>query len=143
MDNITHRIAESIRANDFSTYQRERYPAIQEGEFVRFTDEDFRGIDFDQFVMGFFVFQNCNLDDAKHIYGQPIYFTDSSVRNVDFRGVKAIIEAKDCDFRGVKYDEETQFVYGSGKLAARSRFINCKLDDETRDFLSQQGVEIN
>ena len=143
MDNITHRIAESIRANDFSAYQRERYPAIQEGEFVRFTDEDFRGIDFDQFVMGFFVFQNCNLDDAKHIYGQPIYFTNSSVRNVDFRGVKAIIEAKDCDFRGMKYDEKTQFVYGSGKLAARSRFINCKLDDETRDFLSQQGVEIN
>ena len=143
MDNITHRIAESIRANDFSTYQRERYPAIQEGEFVRFTDEDFRGIDFDQFVMGFFVFQNCNLDDAKHIYGQPIYFINSSVRNVDFRGVKAIIEAKDCDFRGIKYDEETQFVYDSGKLAARSRFINCKLDDETRVFLSQQGVEIN
>ena len=143
MDNITHRIAESIRANDLPAYQRERYPAIQEGETVRFTDEDFPGIDFDQFVMGFFVFQNCNLDDAKHIYGQPIYFTDSSVRNVDFRGVKAIIEAKDCDFRGMKYDKETQFVYGSSKLAARSRFINCKLDDETRDFLSQQGVEFN
>ena len=143
MDNITHRIAESIRANDFSAYQRERYPAIQEGEFVRFTDEDFRSVDFGQFVMGFFGFENCNLDDAKHIYGQPIYFTNSSVRNVDFRGVKAIIEAKDCDFRGMKYDEETQFVYGSGKLAARSRFINCKLDNKTRDFLSQQGVEIN
>ena len=143
MDNITHRIAESIRANDFSAYQRERYPAIQEGEFVRFTDEDFRSVDFGQFVMGFFGFENCNLDDAKHIYGQPIYFTNSSVRNVDFRGVKAIIEAKDCDFRGMKYDEETQFIYGSGKLATRSRFINCKLDDETRDFLSQQGVEIN
>jgi len=120
MDNITHRIAESIRANDLPAYQRERYPAIQEGETVRFTDEDFHGIDFDQFVMGFFVFQNCNLDDAKHIYGQ-----------------------EDCDFRGMKYDRETQFVYGSGKLAARSRFINCKLDDETRDFLSQQGVEIS
>ena len=143
MDNITHRIAESIRANDFSAYQHERYPAIQEGEFVRFTDEDFRSVDFGQFVMGFFVFENCNLDNAKHIYGQPIYFTNSSVRDVDFRGVKAIIEAKDCDFRGMKYDEETQFVYGSGKLAARSRFINCKLDDETRDFLSQQGVEIS
>jgi len=143
MDNITHRIAESIRANDLPTYQRERYPAIQEGEFVRFKNEDFHGVDFDQFVMGFFVFQNCNLDNAKHIYGQPIYFINSSVRNVDFRGVKAIIEAKDCDFRGIKYDEETQFVYGSGKLAARSRFINCKLDDKTRDFLSQQGVEIN
>ncbi len=143
MDNITHRIAESIRANDFSAYQHERYPAIQEGEFVRFTDEDFRSVDFGQFVMGFFVFENCNLDDAKHIYGQPIYFINSSVRNVNFRGVKAIIEAEDCDFRGMKYDEETQFVYGSGRLAARSRFINCKLDNETRDFLSQQGVEIN
>ena len=143
MDNITHRIAESIRANDLPAYQRERYPAIQEGEFVRFTDEDFSGVDFDQFAMGFFVFQNCNLDNAKHIYGQPIYFTNSSVRNVDFCGAKAIIEAEDCDFRGIKYDEETQFVYDSGKLAARSRFINCKLDDETRDFLSQQGVEIN
>ena len=143
MDNITRRIAESIRANDFSAYQHEHYPAIQEGEFVRFTDEDFSGVDFDQFVMGFFVFQNCNLDDAKHIYGQPIYFTNSSVRNVDFCGAKLIIEAKDCDFRGMKYDEETQFVYGSGKLAARSRFVNCKLDDETRDFLSQQGVEIS
>ena len=143
MDNITHRIAESIRANDFSAYQRERYPAIQEGEFVRFTDEDFSGVDFDQFAMGFFEFENCNLDNAKHIYGQPIYFTNSSVRNVDFRGAKATIEAEDCDFRGIKYDEETQFVYDSGKLAARSRFINCKLDDKTRDFLSQQGVEIN
>ena len=143
MDNITRRIAESIRTNDLPAYQRERYPAIQEGEFVRFTDEDFHGVDFGQFVMGFFVFENCNLDGAKHIYGQPIYFTDSSVRNVDFRGVKAIIEAKDCDFRGMKYDKETQFIYGSGKLAARSRFINCKLDDETRDFLSKQGVEIN
>ena len=143
MDNITHRIAESIRANDLPAYQRERYPAIQEGEFVRFTDEDFHGVDFDQFVMGFFVFENCNLNDAKHIYGQPIYFINSSVRNVDFRGVKAIIEAEDCDFRGMKYDEETQFVYSSGKLAARSRFINCKLDNETRDFLSQQGVEIS
>lgn len=143
MSHITHRITAAIRANDFSAYQRERYPAIQEGEFVRFTDEDFHGVDFGQFVMGFFVFENCNLDNAKHIYGQPIYFTDSSVRNVDFRGVKAIIEAKDCDFRGIKYDEETQFVYGSGKLAARSRFINCKLDDKTRDFLRQQGAEIN
>ena len=143
MDSITHRIAESIRANDLPAYQRERYPAIQEGELVRFTDEDFSGVDFDQFAMGFFEFENCSLDNAKHIYGQPLYFTNSSVRTVDFRGAKAIIEAEDCDFRGIKYDEETQFVYDSGKLAARSRFINCKLDNKTRDFLSQQGVEIN
>ena len=143
MNPITHRIAAAIRANDLPAYQRERYPVIPDGEIVQFVDEDFSDVDFDQFVMGFFVFEDCNLDNAKHIYGQPIYFTNSSVRNVDFCGVKAIIEAKDCDFRGMKYDEETQFVYGSGELAARSRFMNCRLDDEAREFLTRQGVEIS
>ena len=140
--NITRYLAAALRANDLPAYQRERYPAIQEGEFVRFVNEDFSSVDFDQFVMGFFVFENCNLDGAKHIYGQPIYFTNSSVRNVDFCGVKAIIKAKDCDFRGMKYDKETQFVYGSSELAVRSRFMNCRLDEEARGFLIRQGVEI-
>ena len=138
----TTKIAAAIRANDLSAYQHERYPAIQEGELVRFVNEDFSGVDFGQFVMGFVMFENCNLDGAKHIYGQPIYFTNSSVRNVDFRGVKAIIEAEGCDFRGMKYDEETQFVYGNGTSAARSRFVNCRLDDEAREFLMRQGVVI-
>ena len=142
MNTITHRIAAAIRANDLPAYQRERYPVIPDGEIVQFVDEDFSDVDFDQFVMGFFMFENCNLNGTKHIYVQPIYFTDSSVRNVDFCGVKAIIEVKDCDFRGIKYDEETQFVYGSGELAARSRFVNCQLDDEVREFLMRQGVEI-
>ena len=139
----TNKIAVAIRANDLPAYQRERYPVIQEGEIVQFVDENFSGVDFDQFVMGFFAFENCNLDNAKHIYGQPIYFTNSSVRNVDVRGVKAIIEAEGCDFRGMKYDEETQFVYGSGELAVRSRFMNCRLDDEAREFLMRQGVDIS
>ena len=142
MNTITHRIAAAIRANDLPAYQRERYSAIPDGEIVRFVDEDFSDVDFDQFVMGFFAFENCNLDGAKHIYGQPIYFTNSSVRNVDFRGVKVIIEAKDCDFRGMKYDKGTQFVYGSGELAARSRFVSCRFDEEARGFLMRQGVEI-
>lgn len=138
----TNKITAAIRANDLPAYQRERYPIIPDGEIVRFVDEDFSGVDFGQFVMGFFVFQNCNLDGAKHIYGQPIYFKDSSVRNVDFCGVKTIIEAKHCDFRGMKYDDETEFVYGSGKLAVRSRFVDCQFDDEAREFLARQGVEI-
>ena len=141
--NITRYLAAAIRANDLPAYQCERYPAIQEGEVVRFIDENFSGVDFEQFVMGFFVFENCNLNGAKHIYGQPIYFTNSSVRDVDFRGVKAIIEAEGCDFRGMKYDEETQFVYSSGELAVRSRFMNCRLDDEVREFLMRQGVDIS
>ena len=138
----TTKIAAAIRASNLPAYQRERYPAIQEGEIVRFVNEDFSGVDFGQFVMGFFMFEDCNLDNAKHIYGQPIYFTNSSVRNVDFRGVKAIIEAEGCDFRGMKYDKETQFVYGSGTSAVRSRFVNCRLDDEAREFLMRQGVVI-
>ena len=138
----TNKIAAAIRANDLPAYQRECYPVIPDGEIVQFVDEDFSDVDFDQFVMGFFMFENCNLDGTKHIYGQPIYFTNSSVRNVDFRSVKAIVEAEGCDFRGMKYDEETQFVYGSGKLAARSRFVNCQLDDEAREFLMRQGVVI-
>ena len=142
MNTTIRRIAATIRANDLPAYQRERYPAIQEGEIVRFVDENFSGVDFDQFVMGFFVFEDCNLDNAKHIYGQPIYFINSSVRNVDFRSVKAIIEAEGCDFRGMKYDNETQFVYDSGELAARSRLVNCYFDEETRGFLMRQGVEI-
>lgn len=141
--NITRYLAAAIRANDLPAYQRERYPVIPDGEIVQFVDENFSGVDFDQFVMGFFAFENCNLDGAKHIYGQPIYFTNSSVQNVDFRGVKAIIEAEGCDFRGMKYDEETQLVYGSGELAARSRFMNCRLDDEAREFLMRQGVDIS
>ena len=141
--NITRYLAVAIRANDLPAYQRERYPAIPDGEIVRFVNEDFSGVDFEQFVMGFFVFENCNLDGAKHIYGQPIYFINSSVRNVDFRSVKAIIEAEGCDFRGMKYDEETQFVYGSGELAVRSRFMNCRLDDKAQKFLMRQGVDIS
>lgn len=141
--NITRYLAAALRANDLPAYQRERYPVIPDGEIVRFVDEDFSDVDFDQFVMGFFAFENCNLDNAKHIYGQPIYFTNSSVRNVDFRGVKAIIGAEGCDFRGMKYDEETQFVYGGGELAARSRFINCRLDDKAQKFLMRQGVDIS
>lgn len=139
----TTKIAAAIRANDLPAYQRERYPAIPDGEIVQFVDENFSGVDFDQFVMGFFMFEDCNLDNAKHIYGQPIYFTNSSVRNVDFRGVKAIIEAEGCDFRGMRYDEETRFVYGSGTSAARSRFVNCQLDEGTQKFLMQQGVMIS
>jgi len=140
---FTDKIAAAIRANDFSAYQRKRYPTIQEGELVRFVNENFSDVDFGQFVMGFFAFENCNLDGAKHIYGQPIYFTNSSVRNVDFCDVKAIIEAENCDFRGMVYNEETQFVYGSGTSAVRSRFVNCQLDEAARIFLEKQGTDIS
>lgn len=49
-----HNIAAAIRAGNLPAYQRQRYPAIPDGEIVRFTSEDFSNVDFDKFAMGFF-----------------------------------------------------------------------------------------
>lgn len=140
-----HKIAAAIPRHhaiancEFVLIRSQFYPPF---DFERFTSEDFSDVDFDKFAMGFFVFDNCLLDGAQYIYGQPIYFKNSSVRDVDFRSAAAIIKAENCDFRGMKYDDETKFVYGSGKLAVRSRFVNCQLDDKAREFLLRQGVEV-
>ena len=48
-----HNIAAAIRAGNLPAYQRQRYPAIPDGEIVRFTSEDFSNVDFDKFAMGF------------------------------------------------------------------------------------------
>lgn len=45
-----HKIAAVIRAGDLSAYQREHYPAIPDGEIMRFTSEDFSNMDFDKFA---------------------------------------------------------------------------------------------
>lgn len=50
-----HNIAAAIRAGDLSAYQREHYPAIPDGEIMRFTSEDFSNVDFDKFAMWIFV----------------------------------------------------------------------------------------
>ena len=50
-----HKIAAAIRAGNLPAYQRQRYPAIQDGEIVRFTSEDFSNVDFDKFAMWIFV----------------------------------------------------------------------------------------
>lgn len=94
----THKIADAVRVDNFSAYQRERYPGIQEGEIVRFVDEDFSGVDFSQFVMGFFAFENCNLDGAKHIYGQPIYFTNRRFGMWIFAASKLLLRQRTAIF---------------------------------------------
>lgn len=134
---MTSSIAQAIRNNDFVAYQAARYPTIQDGEELRFVGEDFSGVDFLRFTMGFFVFVDCKLDGAQNIYGQPITFINSSVRNVDFRGAHAIIYATDSDFSGLSYDHETCFAYDR---AAVSQFTNCTLDAAVRQFFSTQGV---
>lgn len=63
--NITRYLAAAIRANDLPAYQRERYPVIPDGEIVQFVDENFSGVDFDQFVMGFFAFEKLQFRQCK------------------------------------------------------------------------------
>lgn len=130
-------IAEAIRHNNFAEYQAAHYPTIQEGEEVQFTGENFSGVDFSQFTMGFFSFTDCNLDGARHIYGQPLVFTNSSVRHVDFSGARAIIYATNCDFTGMIYNTETRFAYDESSV---SEFTDCIFDDAAREFLLKQGV---
>ena len=48
-----NKIAQAIRNNNFAEYQAARYPTIQDGEAVLFRDEDFSGVDFGAFTMGF------------------------------------------------------------------------------------------
>jgi len=45
-----HKITAVIRAGDLSAYQLQRYPAIPDGEIMRFTSEDFSDVDFDKFA---------------------------------------------------------------------------------------------
>lgn len=137
----THKIASAIRNNDLTSYQQARYPEIQDGEVLRFVDEDFSSVDFANFAMGFFKFDNCCLDDALHIYGQPIIFNESSVRRVNFYDVSTIMYALNSDFRDIKLNHNTRFAYGTGDLLAKSIFIGCSFDHKTREQLAKQGVE--
>lgn len=131
-------IAQAIRNNNLVEYQRIRYPRIQDGEEICFVDEDFSRVDFDAFSMGFFKFDHCRLDKASHIYGQPIYLSNSSVHSADFRGAKVILYAENCDFTDIKFDHETLFAYDKDTA---SEFINCTFDDEARSFFTSQGVK--
>lgn len=133
-----NKIAQAIRNNNLAEYQAARYPMIQDGESVIFQNEDFSKVDFNAFSMGFFRFENCKLDHATEIYGQPIYFVNSSLRNADFRGAKAIIYAENCDFTDIVYDDETLFAYDTSTV---SIFTNCIFDSQTRAFFETQGVK--
>ena len=131
------RIADAIRENDITAYQEARYPTVPDGEPVTFRDEDFSGIDFEYFPLGLSEFHHCNLDDAKHLYGQPITFEDSSARRIDLRGVSMILYARGCDFEGALYDENTRLAYDETTV---SRFKDCFVDEAMRRYFSDRGV---
>lgn len=132
-------IAEAIRRNNLKEYQQARYPDIQDGDPVRFIEEDLSNTDFRLFPAGFFEFYNCLLDDSYGLHGQPITIIGSSARNINLSKTKTILYAKDCDFTGMKYDDDTLLAYDSRTV---SMLTNCMIDPEARKFLLSQGVLI-
>ena len=135
----TSEMATAIRNNDYAGYQRARYPAVTDGDEVVFHDEDFSGVDFAKFNMGFMVFINCNLDRAKHLSGQPIVLEKCSARGIDLRDTSTIINAKQSDLTGMLYDDQT--VLANDTIS--STLTDCRLDKQTTSFLRERGVTID
>ena len=134
-----HLLAQAIKSNDIEEYQRLRYPRIQEGEEVEFTNEDFSGTDFSILNLGFHSFLKCKLDGCRNMYGQPIKIISCSAKNLDLRGCEAAIDAIDSDFIGLVYDQNTHL---SNKNSSQtpSTFFNCKFEPGAISFFESQGV---
>lgn len=139
---MNEKIADRIKEDDFSGYQKERYPEIQDGEELIFENEDFSNVNFDNFSMGFTTFRYCNLDGANHLYGQPITLNNCSARGIDFRGISAVFIANDTDFSGMLFDENTNISKDDGN-GIYSIFIHCKLDLSAKKFFEQHGAKIS
>ncbi len=135
----TSEMATAIRNNDYVGYQRARYPAVTDGDEVVFHDEDFSGVDFAGFNMGFMVFINCSLDGAKHLSGQPITLEKCSARGIDLRDTSTIINAKQSDLTGMLYDDQT--VLANDTIS--STLTDCQLDEQATSFLRERGVTID
>lgn len=135
-----NKIGEAIRNNNLPAYQAERYPAVPDGETLIFSGEDFTNTDFSAFPMGFSSFEQCVLDGVRNLYGQPIALTDCSARGIDFRGLSLVLHARNTDFTGMKYDENT--VLAKGENHSPSTFTGCTLDDDAAKYFADQGVII-
>lgn len=137
-------VAKSIREENFKEYQQVRYNklGVEDGEPITFHGEDFSGVNFGQFSAGFFEFYDCNLDNVSELYGQPITIEGGTARQIDMRGIRAIVLASGVDFSGMMYDDETELAYGDDGKDARSEFIGCQLDPGTVDFLKSQGAVV-
>lgn len=134
------KIADAIRKNDVPAYQQARYPLVPDGEPLVFQDEDFSGVNFEGFSLGFSEFHYCNLDDAEHLHGQPITFEDTTARRIDLRGVSMILRATNSNLEGMLYDENTRLSYDDTTF---SQFKDCMVDDDTKRYFAEQGVEFS
>lgn len=136
---LEKRLAQYIRSGDFDGYAHARYPAIGEGEELVFRGEDFTGIDFSPFVLGFMVFRDCVLDGAI-VQGQPITIIDSSAKDLNISNRSAVIIAFGSDFRGLKHNEHTLLANREYGEAGTSHFYCCQFDQLTRRHFVKQGV---
>lgn len=133
-----HKLADAIRSGDVVAYQHVRYPAIQDGADVSFWSEDFSNTDFSSIGVGFFIFNRCNLHNARGFYrGVPITIRDSNAQAIDLRGTHTIIEAYGSDFRGMLFDKDTVL---ADRESIPSRFTNCIFDSGTERRFREQGV---
>jgi len=133
-------VADAIRQNDVIAYQKARYPLVPDGGSLIFQDENFADVNFAKFPLGFSEFHRCNLDDAEHLHGQPITFEDTTARRIDLRGVSMILRATNSNFEGMLYDENTRLSYDDTTF---SQFKDCTVDDDTKQYFTERGVEFS
>ncbi len=137
---MIHEIADAFRNNSLEDYQEARYPHIGEGEWLTIAWEDLSGVDFSKFSLGFTAFKSCELNGASGLSGQPIAIEECTARGLDLRGANVVIEARDSDFTGMLYDDDTVLAERDSGEAACSIFTSCKLDLDTVEHFKRQGV---
>ncbi len=127
---LVQQLSRALSDGDIEAYRRLRYPAIQDGEELIFTDQDFKKVDFSLVNCGFFVFDNCDLTGASGFSGQPITMKSCQARNLDLRNSATVIKANNCDFRGLKINNNTNLANSD-----QSQFTNCLFDPEIEQKL--------
>lgn len=137
---IEKKLAEYIRHNDYAGYQSSRFPEIADYEELIFKNENFADVDWSNFPSSMNVFDNCNLDGLILSPGQPIRIENSSAREMNINGITAIIHAKNSDFTGLKYDNNTVLANSSDPSNIPSTFEHCVFDDEAKNYFQKQGV---
>lgn len=133
-------IVEAFKNNDLKRYQCARYPQIQDGEWLVIAHEDFTGVDFGVFSLGYTIFKECSLNGARHLHGVPLVIEESTATDFDLRGIHTVIEARDSDFSGLLYNDDTMLAEPTNGQAGHSVFTNCKFDSTTREHFKAQGV---
>lgn len=140
---IEKKLANHIRNNDRQSYLEERFPAIADYEELVFEKEDFSNTDWRNFPSSMNTFRNCVLDGVILSPGQPIRIENCSAKGLDIRGAGAIIHAVNSDFTGMLFDEETILANKYEPSDIPSSFESCVLDENARNFFSNQGAVIN